>query len=59
MRLHEKVKQQALVIEEYEQQLASLQAYLNSSKFHFDTTVQVGDINLRLIELRLAVWKVE
>lgn len=59
MRLHETVKQQALIIEEYEQSIASLNAYLNSSKFDTDTTVQVSDISLRLTELRLAVWSIE
>lgn len=59
MRLHERVLQQARIIEEYEEQIKSLNAYLNSSKFDTDTTVQVGDISLRLTELRLAVWRIE
>ena len=59
MRLHERVKEQARIIDTYAEHIATLTAYLNSSKFDFDTTVQVGDISLRLTELRLAVWKEE
>lgn len=59
MRLHEQVKQQARIILAYEQGINELQSYMNSSKFHFDTTVQVGDVNSRLIQLRLDVWKAE
>ena len=56
MRLHEQVKQQALIIALYEEHITVLNSYLNSNKFDFDTTVQVSDISLRLTELRLAVW---
>ena len=59
MGLHEKVEQQARIIAAYEQHVASLNTYINSSKFDIDTTVQVSDISLRLTELRLDVWKAE
>ncbi len=59
MRLHDQVKQQALIIAEYEEHIATLNSYINSSKFDVDTTVQVGDISLRLTELRLSIWRLE
>ena len=59
MRLHEQVTQQAEVIAAYEEHIMALNTYINSSKFDYDTTVQVSDISLRLTELRLAIWSVE
>lgn len=59
MRLHLQVAQQARIIAAYEEHVLSLNAYINSTKFNVDTTVQVSDVNLRLTELRLAVWKAE
>ena len=55
MKLHDQVKHQAKIIKCYEDHLNELNRYLNSSKFNFDTTVQVGDISLRLSELRAAL----
>jgi hypothetical protein len=55
MRLHEQVKHQAGIIEQYREHLDDIRRYLNSSKFDIDTTVQVSDIILRLNELNQSV----
>ena len=55
MKLHDQVKHQAKIIKCYEDHINELNRYLNSTKFDFDTTVQVSDISLRLSELRLAI----
>jgi hypothetical protein len=59
MKLHEQVKAQKLIIEQYEEGLNDLRCYLNSSKFHVDTTVQVSDIMLRLDEVKHELFKLE
>lgn len=53
MRLHEQVVALKTTLAIYEEHIDTLNRYLNSSKFDIDTTVQVGDISLRLSELRL------
>lgn len=53
MRLTDQVKAHKATLAIYEEHIDSLNRYLNSSKFDIDTMVQVGDISLRLSELRL------
>jgi len=43
------------VIESTQEHLNDLYRYINSSKFHVDTTVQVSDISMRLDELKLSL----
>jgi len=59
MRLHEKVKQQAAMLEDYQEGLKDLVRYLNSPKFKEDPTVQVRDILLRISETRTQVADTE
>ena len=51
MRLHEQVKLQSEIIQQYKEDIADLRRHLNSSKFHQDTTIQVNDVLLKLNEL--------
>ena len=45
------------VIESTQEHLNDLYRYINSSKFHVDTTVQVSDISMRLDELKLSLMQ--
>ena len=49
--LHEQVKVHQDILATYKEHMNDIRRYLNSSKFNQDTTVQVGDIMLRLNEL--------
>lgn len=55
MKLHDQVTALKAELAIYEDSIMELNRYLNSSKFDFDTTVQVSDISLRLSELRLSL----
>lgn len=50
MKLHEQVAHLKKMVDEQNDQNLDLRRYLNSSKFHIDTTVQVSDLFLRLDE---------
>lgn len=52
MKLHEQVKDMKDRLEFAKQELADLEKYLLSSKFHDDTTVQVKDILNRIVDLK-------
>lgn len=59
MRLHEQVKQLKAEKELLLEGLSELQRYIYSSKFHQDTTVQISDIDLRIIEIKNDLFKLE
>ena len=51
MRLHEKVKVQAEIIEDFTEQLLEMKRYLTSTKFSEDVMVNKNDILMRLNEI--------
>lgn len=58
MRLHEQVKEQAVIIDLYKTNIDELRRYINGEKFSIDVMVNKNDILLRLDELQSALHKV-
>ncbi len=50
--LQQKIREQNAELQAYKDGIAELRGYLALPKFHADTTVQVGDIYLRLDEVK-------
>lgn len=59
MKLHEQVIQLKAEKELLLEGIADLKSYLYSDKFKKDTTVQISDIDLRLIEVLHNLYKIE
>ena len=59
MTLREQIAAKNVIIEAYEIGIVELNRYINSSKFSIDTTVQVGDIALRINELNSEIVRLE
>lgn len=59
MKLHEQVTQLKAEKELLLEGIAEVKAYLYSDKFKHDTTVQISDIDLRLIEVLNNLYKIE
>lgn len=58
MKLHEQVKHQQKIIQEYKIAITGLQQYINLPKFYYpNNSVNVDDIHLRLRELEQELFE--
>lgn len=55
MKLHEKVKLQKIIIDQYDNDINLIKRYLNSSKFSININVNKNDILMRISEMERSI----